>query len=108
MGTLRLSYERSLALHAAVAEKLVADPTIVDRARAILEDWLSQGGGTTPLWLKWQRVLDCPVEQIAALLTERSEEAAWLRKASPFAGVLAPAERLAILREVKQRIESAA
>ena len=106
MDTFRLNRERSLALHAAVATKLRRDPEILDRAREKLDEWLARGGGTTPLWKKWRVILDRPVEEVTAFLTERSEEADWLRKASSFSGALDPEERLHIFRDVRQRLES--
>lgn len=103
-----LQYERSVALHAAVAEKLRKDPAVLDRARKKLEEWLRRGGRSSPLWMRWREILELPVDEIASLLTERSEDAAWLRQASPFAGALSPDERLRILREVRARFDSAA
>jgi hypothetical protein len=104
----RLDLERSLALHEAVAERLRREPELVHRARARLDEWLARGGRSSPLWLRWREILDRPLEEIVAMLTSRSEEAAWLRKASPFAGILPPSVRLRILREVRRRLEAAA
>ena len=99
----RLDYERSLALHEAVATRLRAEPAILDRARALLEEWIARGGRSLPLLLRWRDVLSGSVADVAAVLTDRSEDAAWLRSASPFAGALDPHTRLAILRQVRQR-----
>jgi hypothetical protein len=103
-----LAYERSLALHAAVADRLRREPELLERARAKLREWIARDGRSSPLWLRWREVLDRPVDDVAVFLTERSEEAAWLRKASPFAGFLTPQERLRILRAVRARLGSAA
>lgn len=108
MERFRLDYERSLALHQAVAEELQRNPEILSRARRKLDEWLEHGGRSTALWLRWREILERPAEEVVALLTERSEEAAWLRKASPFAGVLSPSTRLRILRDVRRRLERAA
>jgi hypothetical protein len=108
MDRARLDFERSLALHEAVAERLRREPQLVERARARLDEWLARGGRTTPLWLQWRDVLDRPLEEIVATMTSRSEDSAWLRKASPFAGILPPSVRLRILREVRRRLEAAA
>jgi hypothetical protein len=96
-------YEQSLALHEAVARELLEHPEILARARRKLDEWLTRGGRSAPLLRRWQEILARPVEEVSSVLVERSEEAAWLRKASPFAGVLAPHKRLEILREVRQR-----
>jgi hypothetical protein len=103
-----LHLEQSLALHTAVAHRLRSQPEVLDRARRRIDEWFADGGSSTPLLLRWRVILALPPEQIAAVLTERSEEAAWLRKASPFAGALASRERERILREVRRRFESAA
>jgi hypothetical protein len=99
----RHDYERSLALHTAVAERLRADPAVLDRARAKLEEWLARGGRSTSLLIRWRMVLARSPEEVASVLTDPSEDAAWLRSASPFAGVLDPATRMAILRRVRER-----
>lgn len=103
MDPTRFDYERSLALHEAVARRLRDEPAILDRARALLEEWIGRGGRSTPLLLRWRDVLARSTAEIAEVLTDRSEDAAWLRSASPFAGALDPRTRLAILRQVRHR-----
>jgi hypothetical protein len=98
----RLDDDRSLALHQAVARKLLEDPTVLARARAKASEWLARGGRSAPLHARWLRVLAGSPDEVARFLTDPSEEAAWLRSASPFAGVLDPRTRLAILREVRR------
>ena len=86
--------ERSLALHAAVANKLQPGPSLVGRANANLSRWRATLNG---VWLdEWQAVLDGSLDGVLALLRERSERATRLRQSSPFAGVLTPEERRAI------------
>jgi hypothetical protein len=104
----RLDYERSLALHAAVAEKLLEDRAILDRARTKLEEWIARDGRSLPLLLRWRSILGGSPEEVAAFLTDPSEEAAWLRSASPFTGALDPQTRLAILRSVRRRFRGGA
>jgi hypothetical protein len=96
----RLHYARSLALHKAVAERLRQDPALLERTREQLETWIARGGRSAALLMQWRAVLSRSPEEIAAFLTDPSERAAWLRSASPFAGVLDPRTRLAILRSV--------
>jgi hypothetical protein len=99
----QLDYERSLALHEAVATRLRAEPAILDRARARIEEWIARGGRSMPLLLRWRDVLSGSAADVAEVLTDPSEDAAWLRSASPFVGVLDPRTRLAILRQVRHR-----
>lgn len=101
------AYEKSLALHAAVAERLRAEPALVERAQAKLETWIARGGRSVPLLIEWRPLLDGPLDTLLAFLTERSERAAQLRSCSPFAGFLDPRERERILRAVRRRHEAA-
>jgi hypothetical protein len=93
---------RSLALHARVAAKLETDPQLLDHARANVERWLL----TTPsaALLEWRRLLRVtPLPQLLELLRSPSETAARLRQSSPFAGLLTPQERQAILSQYESR-----
>jgi type II secretory pathway component PulL len=88
--------QRSLALHEAVAAKLEAQPALIRVARANLERWLR--GTETAALLEWRRLLDVlSMPDLLALLCSPGEDAARLRQSSPFAGVLSPRERQAIL-----------
>jgi hypothetical protein len=93
---------RSLALHEAVAAKLEARPQLLDVARANLARWLARDPAGA--LLEWARLLDQrPLDDILTLLRSSDERAARLRQSSPFAGVLTPEERLAILRQYDAR-----
>jgi hypothetical protein len=88
--------QRSLALHEAVAHKLEAQPELLDVARANLRRW--RNTNPAPALQEWQELLDrLPLPQLLAMLRSPSEAAARLRQSSPFAGLLAPEERQAIL-----------
>jgi hypothetical protein len=99
-----LHFELSLELHSAVARLL--DEEILERARRRVDDWLKRGGSAMPLLERWRATLALPLESVRAVLTDPSEDAAWLRKASPFAGVIPPRERERILRETRERLRS--
>lgn len=86
--------ERSLALHAAVADKIRSNPALVERARANLGRWRATLNGA---WMdEWQAILDGSSDALLAFLRERSERATRLRQSSPFAGALTVEERRAI------------
>jgi hypothetical protein len=88
--------QRSLGLHEAVADRIEAQPQLLDLARANLGRWLA--AGRTPALEEWQQLLDrLSVTEVVALLRSADERAARLRQSSPFAGILAPGERQAIL-----------
>jgi hypothetical protein len=88
--------QRSLALHRAIAEKLRVNPSLVDVARKNLDRWSQQNGRSQPYWDAWRQLLNHPIEDVLAAIVEVSERMTALRQATPFAGVLSPAERWAV------------
>src|SRR5689334_22765833 len=89
---------RSIALHGAIAEKLRDGPELMDIARENLDRGSQSAGRSQPYWDAWREILSRPLPEILALLTEDSERMRAMRQATPFAGILDPAERLAIYR----------
>lgn len=90
----RLLEARSLALHCLIARKIMAEPSLIGIAHRNIEAWRRKTAGAEPEYLaEWQRILALPVPQLAALITEQSENAVRLRQSSPFAGILTAAER---------------
>ena len=92
----------SLALHAAVAERLRADPSLIGRARRRVEDWLHDGTVARVYAEAWRDILARPVEEVARFLEDPGERARQLRQTSPFAGVLDPRARWAIWRRARR------
>ncbi len=93
-STHRVLEARSLALHCRIAQKIARNPSLVDIARRNVAAWRRKAAGEVPQYLvEWQRILERPWPQVAALITEQSENAARLRQSSPFAGVLTASER---------------
>ena len=90
--------QRSLALHRAIAEKLRRDPQLLDIARENLDRWSITRGRSQPYWDAWREILSRPLPEIIAAMTDESERMTAMRQATPFAGVLTPAERWAIYR----------
>lgn len=90
--------ERSIRLHAAVAEKLLRDPEILAAARRRVAEWLVSGATARPYAEAWEELLSAAPEDIAERLVDPSERMRALRQCSPFAGALDPRERWAILR----------
>jgi hypothetical protein len=90
----RLLEARSLAMHAVIARKIEHDPKLLAVPRRNLARWRTRWPDEPPAWFsEWHAILKRPWQEIAALITEPSENAARLRQSSPFAGVLTPAER---------------
>ncbi len=90
---------RSLALHRAIADKLRAHPELLQIARQNLDRWSQQNSGSQPYWDRWRELLNQPLEDLLKAIVEDSETMTALRQATPFAGILSPAERWAIYAE---------
>ena len=95
--------ERSLALHRLVADKVLADPALLAKARENIRRWRANSGSATLTLTEWGEILDGTAEQVARLLTERSERASRLRQSSPFTGILTEAERRVIYESYSTR-----
>jgi hypothetical protein len=93
----------SLELGRAVVRHLERDETAV---RAVAQRNLTRARAehdVQPPWVhRWQELLDGPTSELIAVLTSPNEGARVLRQSSPFAGVLTPRERWALLAEVKE------
>jgi len=88
--------QRSLALHRVIAAKLRVRPELMEIARDNLNRWTQMGGRSQPYWDRWREILDRPLAEVLELLEEESETMTAMRQATPFAGVLEPAERWAV------------
>lgn len=84
---------RSLALHQLVADKVRADPGLLDKARGNVRRWQESHASSSPALAEWEHILAGTTDQITRFLTERSEKATRLRQSSPFTGILTEAER---------------
>ena len=92
----RKAEQRSLRYHAAIADRLVTDPSIVIRARRRVERWLEDGSVAHYYADGWRARLADPIDHLRAFLIEPSETACAFRQVSPFAGVLSAKERWAL------------
>lgn len=91
----------SLALHAAVADRVRADPSLLDRVKQRVDDWLHAGTVARAYAEAWREILARPVDEVARFLEDPGERARLLRQTSPFAGVLDPRTRWAIWRRAR-------
>ncbi|HMO27123.1 MAG TPA: hypothetical protein PKB10_12740 [Tepidisphaeraceae bacterium] len=91
---------RSLAFGQLIAERIRAEPELVEHARNNLQRWLQTCAQSSTATLKeWISILEGSVDDIAAVLTGTDDRAVRLRQSNPFAGVLTPSERNSILRQ---------
>ena len=105
MNAHRLAEERSLALHRAIAERLVAEPAVLISARARVRRWLETGEVHRHWATEWDAVLSRSVDEIRASLYDGSEHARALRQVTPFAGAIDPRTRWRIWRGVRAALE---
>jgi len=96
--------QRSLELHRAIAHKLRANPALLEIAHDSLERWSQTAGRSQPYWDEWRKILARPLPEVLDLLEEESERMTALRQATPFAGVLEPAERWAIYSRFEREL----
>jgi hypothetical protein len=99
-----LSEERSIAYHRVIAERMLRQPEIREKALQRVQTWMASGGEPPFYAQKWAEILTGDLSSIASFLTDRSELAFELRQSSPFAGVLTPEERWRIWRETRERL----
>jgi hypothetical protein len=93
---------RSLELHRAIAAKLQAHPELMEIARDNLARWSASAGRSQPYWDDWREILERPLPEVLALLEEDSERMNAMRQATPFAGVLEPAERWSVYSQFQR------
>lgn len=88
---------RSLALHCAIARKLLTDPALVRRARETLARWKRDASKPLPSYFEeWAEVMRRRPEEVAGFLVSMSDDAVRLRQSSPFAPLLSAEERAQI------------
>lgn len=94
---------RSLALHAAIADRLAVTPVVVlAKAKTVLATMQRLHPNAAPLLDEWAHLLRQPLSALLPTLTDRSERARELRHVTPFAGVLSTAERTAAIRAFQE------
>jgi hypothetical protein len=84
--------DRNLAISRLIAEKISAEPTLVQLAQERLQRRPSQSIDT----LEWQRILSLPLADIICFLNSNSEQTIRLCQSTPFLDAITEAERRAI------------
>jgi transcriptional regulator with XRE-family HTH domain len=85
---------RSIALHQAIAQRLIEDPErVLAQARQNLTRMGARVTGPSQILEEWRVVLDRPLSALLPLLTDPTPWARELRQLTPFAGVLSARER---------------
>lgn len=101
---------RSLALHAAIGERLREEPeAVIARARTVLRRMRMAQPGARALLDEWHALLSRPWTALLPVLAGLDPRARELRHVTPFAGVLSAAQRALVYREfARAERESAA
>jgi hypothetical protein len=97
----RRAEQRSLAYHRIIAERMMADPSVLERARRRVRAWLDERHGAPAEAEVWAGVLAREPAEIARVLVEDTEDGRALRQSTPFAGALTPRERWRVWRELR-------
>jgi hypothetical protein len=94
-----------LAFHVAIADKLRADPKLLEKVRDRLRGMLLDervSVSTRDAYREWLDMIEQhSFEEVLSLLVDPSEEATRLRQSTPFAGILSKAEREAITSKIQ-------
>jgi transcriptional regulator with XRE-family HTH domain len=90
---------RSLALHEAIARRLIEDPDrVMERAWRTLGLMTEKHSAAAPLLREWHAILGRQTSDVVDVLLDPNPRARELRQVTPFAGVLSPAERADVYR----------
>ena len=95
--------DRSLEMDRVIAEKIHANPKLIQIASANIERWLANpdySESNRQALMEWKIIIEnSSVGVLVTLLESNSEEARRLRQSSPFCGILTPDERQVIFRK---------
>lgn len=94
---------RNLHLHRAALEKLRAEPSLRAACLDLLARWLAapEHRPSRPYLERWRELLTEATEEELVRVVLDPEGGQTLRSCSPLAPVLSPAERWALLRQVR-------
>ncbi len=98
-----------LIIHHFVARSIMRDPTLVTRARRVVDGW--RGVLEYDHAAEWKKLLSLPAHDLARVLVRRDEKMDRLRTSSPFRGMLDGFDdidlRLRIWRKARLGLEAA-
>ena len=92
---------RARELGRVIGDRLLADPTLIERARDYVRRYLAAApAGERKEMEEWAGILDSmPAAKLRRFLAEESARATRLRQSLPFLGALTPAERDALMNQ---------
>ena len=101
----RVAANRGSSYHDVIADKIEANPALLDIPLANIERWLAQGHSAPHRLQQWRTLIhqakagNRGFKRLLSILRDRSEEATHLRSFAPFAGILNRAERRRIIEQ---------
>jgi hypothetical protein len=104
----RISEERSLAYHRAIAARLDGEPALISRAIERLERWKRTTVAGRTYLDRWLALLRGPRHELLQVMLGDDEHARTMRSIGPFAGEMTAKERWKLWREVRRRLETTA
>lgn len=83
------------AIHKAIVEKLLAQPTLISQIQSRLDEKREQGSITYSAYITWTSILELYEDEQAFSngILEDSQQMKRLRRATPFVGILTEEER---------------
>lgn len=94
----RTAERRSLVYHHEIARRLRDDPSLVERARAVVRRRLANGEHGSS---EWSLLLEAPLERLLDAITSEDERMVNLRQMTPFFDILDARTRWALWRTTR-------
>jgi len=97
---------RSLAMHVLIAEKIAADPSLLNKVTNTISRWKTFiDPASIPYLDAWQKIIDQGLDAALSAATDPSEFGAQMRQSTPFVSILSQEERAEFLK--RWRLERA-
>lgn len=83
-------------LHVAIAEKIDADPTLLEVPRQNIQRWARSRGRVDPAYAEWSETLERPWPEVRHILVSSDQNSTRMRQSTPFVGLLTQEESFEI------------
>jgi len=94
--------QRALEMDRLIANRILVDSSVLDKARSTLARWLDIADHSSrPTLLEWEEILAGSPSQVREVLLGEDEDCKRLRQSSPFCGILTNRERTQILLQYR-------
>ena len=90
--------QRALEMDRLIANRIMEDSSVLDKARSTLARWLDIADHSSrPALLEWKEILAGSPSRVREVLLGEDDDCKRLRQSSPFCGILTNHERTQIL-----------